>query len=138
MLQNFHFKIVHCASAKHSNVDALDKNLVGRYVVDEDFGIDIQDFSGTNQEIPKSYVAKKAKTIIILFIVMETNVGNCNEEVIEKKKKLVICPSGGQRKQETNKGKMDLQQNCWDLVYEAHALVDQTETQKVWKQKEDK
>lgn len=85
MLQNFHFKIVHRAGAKHSNVDALDKNLMRRYEVDEDFGIEIQDLSGTNQEIPKSHVAKKAKTIINLFILMETNVGNYSEEVAEKK-----------------------------------------------------
>jgi len=137
MLQNFHFKIVHRAGAKHSNVDALDKNLVGRYAANEDFGIEIQDLSDTNQEIPKSHVAKKAKTIINVFIVMETNVGNCSEEVIERKKKLVFCSSDGQRKQETDKGKVDLQQNCWDLVYEAHPLVDQTKTQRVWKQKED-
>jgi hypothetical protein len=57
MLQNFHLKIVHHASAKHSNVDALDKNLVGRYETNEDFGIEIQDLSSTNQEIPKSHVA---------------------------------------------------------------------------------
>ncbi len=95
MLQKFHLKIVHRASAKHSNVDALDKNLVGRYEADEDFGIEIQDLNGINQEIPKSHVAKKAKTIINLFIVMETIVGNCSEEVIEKEKKLVFCLSDG-------------------------------------------
>jgi hypothetical protein len=48
MLQNFHFKIVHRVGVKHSNVDALNKNLVGRYEVDENFGSEIQDLSGTN------------------------------------------------------------------------------------------
>jgi hypothetical protein len=49
----------------------------------------------------------------------------------------VFCSNEGQGKQEIDKGKVDLQQNYWDLVYEAQALVDQTKIQRVWKQKED-
>lgn len=91
MLQDFHFLNVHRANAKHSNVDALNRKPVGRYEVDEEFGNEIQDLGGTNQEVPKAQVAKEAKTIINLFTVMELNAGNCNEEVIEKGKELVLC-----------------------------------------------
>jgi len=34
-------------------MDVLNKNLMGSYEVDEEFGSEIQDFGGTNQEIPK-------------------------------------------------------------------------------------
>ncbi len=91
MLQDFHFKNVHRASAKHSNVDALNINPVGRYEVDEEFGNEIQDLGGTSQEVPKAQVAKEAETVINLFTVMESDARNCNEEVIEKGKELVLC-----------------------------------------------
>ncbi len=84
-------------------MDVLNKNLVGRYEVDENFCSEIQDLSGTNQEIPKSNVAKKAKTIINLFTVMEIDVGNCSEEVTKKRKKIGVYQNEGQGKQETNK-----------------------------------
>jgi hypothetical protein len=48
MFQDFHFKIVHQAGAKHSNVDVLNRNLVQRYEIDEDFGNEIQDLGGIN------------------------------------------------------------------------------------------
>ncbi len=48
MLQDLHLKIVHPTSAKHSNMDALNKNPAGRYEVDEEFGNEIQDSGGTN------------------------------------------------------------------------------------------
>jgi hypothetical protein len=38
MFQDFHFKIVHRTGVNHSNVDALNKNIVRKYKVDEDFG----------------------------------------------------------------------------------------------------
>jgi hypothetical protein len=41
MLQDFHFKIVHHVGAKHSNVDGLNINAVGKYEIDEDFGNEI-------------------------------------------------------------------------------------------------
>jgi len=105
MLRNFHLKIVHHVGAKHSNVDALNKNLVGRYEVDENFGSEIQDLSGTSQEIPKSNVAKKAETIINLFTIMEVDVGNCSEEVTKKGKKLVFAKVKDKgNKRLTNKG----------------------------------
>jgi hypothetical protein len=34
-------------------MDVLNKNLVGSYEVDEEFGSEIQNLGGTNQEIPK-------------------------------------------------------------------------------------
>jgi hypothetical protein len=41
MLQDFHLKIVHCVGAKHSNVDGLNRNPMGKYETDEDFGNEI-------------------------------------------------------------------------------------------------
>jgi hypothetical protein len=38
MLQDFHFKIIHRAGAKHANVDVLSRNLVGKYGANENFG----------------------------------------------------------------------------------------------------
>jgi len=48
MFHNFHFKIVHRIGVKHSNVDALSRNLVGKHKTDEDFGNEIQDLGGTS------------------------------------------------------------------------------------------
>ncbi len=48
MFQDFHFKIVHQIGVKHFNVDALNRNLVGKYKVDEAFGNEIQDLGGTS------------------------------------------------------------------------------------------
>jgi hypothetical protein len=43
MFQDFNFKIVHKAGARHANVDALSCNPVGSHDEDEDFGVEIQD-----------------------------------------------------------------------------------------------
>jgi hypothetical protein len=43
MLQDFNFKIVHRAGARHANVDALSRNLVDSHDEDEEFGMEIQD-----------------------------------------------------------------------------------------------
>jgi hypothetical protein len=43
MLQDFNFKIVHRAGAKHVNANALSHNLVDSHDEDEDFGMEIQD-----------------------------------------------------------------------------------------------
>jgi hypothetical protein len=43
MFQDFNFKIVHRARARHTNADALSRNPVGSYDEDEDFGVEIQD-----------------------------------------------------------------------------------------------
>jgi hypothetical protein len=48
MFQDFHFKIVHRASAKHFNEYVLSRNLVGRYKANEDIGNEIQDLGGTS------------------------------------------------------------------------------------------
>jgi hypothetical protein len=45
VFQDFHFKIVHHPSFKHANVDALSKNPMDMYKVDEDFGNEIQDLA---------------------------------------------------------------------------------------------
>jgi hypothetical protein len=48
MLQDFSFKIHHRLSLKHTNVDALSRNLVGQATDDDDFNEEIQDI-GTVQ-----------------------------------------------------------------------------------------
>jgi hypothetical protein len=48
MLQDFSFKILHRPGMKHTNVDALSRNLVGEAADDEDFSEEIQDI-GTKQ-----------------------------------------------------------------------------------------
>lgn len=54
MLQDFHFKIIYKALAKHANVDALSKNPIGKYGVDEDFGSEIQDLDRMAQDVSMS------------------------------------------------------------------------------------
>jgi hypothetical protein len=108
LLQDFHFKIIHHASAKHSNVDALSKNLVGRCEANEDLDSEIQDLGGTSQEIPKPHIVNKDEIVINLSIVMEVDARNCNEEVLEKGKELVLCHDEKQKKHETNKGEVNL------------------------------
>jgi hypothetical protein len=44
-------QIIHRAGAKHANVDALNKNPVGNYEVDEDFGNEIEDLDRLTLEI---------------------------------------------------------------------------------------
>jgi hypothetical protein len=43
MLQDFHSKIVHWLGSKHSNFDALNKNLMFVYKDNEDFQVEIRD-----------------------------------------------------------------------------------------------
>jgi len=43
MLQDFSFKILHILRPKHTNVDALSRNLVGPATNDDDFSEEIQD-----------------------------------------------------------------------------------------------
>jgi hypothetical protein len=43
MFQEFNFKIVHKARARHANDDALSRNLIDSHDEDEDFGMEIQD-----------------------------------------------------------------------------------------------
>jgi hypothetical protein len=43
MLQDLNFKIVHRTGARHANVNALSRNLVGSHDEDEDFRVEIQD-----------------------------------------------------------------------------------------------
>jgi hypothetical protein len=52
MLQNFSFKIVHRPRLKHTNVDALSRNLVGSATDDDAFGEEIQDISATQADVP--------------------------------------------------------------------------------------
>ncbi len=61
MFQDFHFKLVHLPGFKHANVDALSKNPMDKYKVDEDFGNEIQDLAGITQD---------SETIINLFDVL--------------------------------------------------------------------
>jgi hypothetical protein len=43
MLQDFSFKILHCAKSKHGNVDALSRNSIGSVDEDKEFQKEIQD-----------------------------------------------------------------------------------------------
>jgi len=43
MLQDFSFKILHRLGLRHTNVDALNMNLIGQATDDDDFGEEIQD-----------------------------------------------------------------------------------------------
>jgi hypothetical protein len=43
LLQDFDFKIVHRPGLRHTNVDALSKNPVGKASEDDDFNREIQD-----------------------------------------------------------------------------------------------
>jgi len=43
MLQDFNFKIVHMARARHANANALIHIPVGLHDEDQDFGVEIQD-----------------------------------------------------------------------------------------------
>ncbi len=43
MLQEFNFKIVHKARARHAKDEALSRNLIDSHDEDEDFGMEIQD-----------------------------------------------------------------------------------------------
>jgi hypothetical protein len=43
-LQDFNFKIVHKARSRHTNVDALSRNLINVIKVDEDLVNEIQDY----------------------------------------------------------------------------------------------
>jgi hypothetical protein len=52
MLQDFSFKIVHRPGLRHTNVDALSRNLVGSAADDDDFGEEIQDIVSTQADEP--------------------------------------------------------------------------------------
>jgi len=53
MLQDFNFKIIHQLGLRHTNVDALSRNLVGLVVDDDDFGEEIQDIASTRTDASK-------------------------------------------------------------------------------------
>ncbi len=55
MLQDFHFKIVHCPRSKHFNIDALNKNLMFILQDNEDFQVEIPDqtMSSSNSVMEK-------------------------------------------------------------------------------------
>jgi hypothetical protein len=74
MLQDFHFKIIHRAKVEHANVDALSRNPIGRYEVDEDFGGEIKDLDGIAQGVSMFPIGKGNETIDNLFTMMEKDV----------------------------------------------------------------
>jgi hypothetical protein len=53
MLQDFSFKIIHRPGLRHTNVDALSRNLVGLATDDDDFSEKIQDIGNTQTDTPK-------------------------------------------------------------------------------------
>lgn len=87
MLQHFHFKIVHSASFKHANVDALSKNLVDRYEVNEDFGNQIQDLTGIVLDAFKPSFHKDNENVINLFIVLIGEKEDHDVDCYEKREK---------------------------------------------------
>ncbi len=74
MLQEFHFKIIHRAKAKHANVDALNTNPINKYEADVDFGGEIQDLDGIARDVSMFPIAKGNETINNLFTMMEEDV----------------------------------------------------------------
>jgi hypothetical protein len=52
MLQDFGFKILHKPGLKHTNVDALIRNLVGPATDDDDFNEEIQDIRSDASQAP--------------------------------------------------------------------------------------
>jgi len=52
MLQDFSFKIVHRPGLRHTNVNALSRNLVGPAMDDDDFCEEIQDIGNTQADTP--------------------------------------------------------------------------------------
>jgi hypothetical protein len=52
MLQDFSFKIVHRPGLRHTNVDALSRNLVGPARDDDDFCEEIQDIRNAHIDTP--------------------------------------------------------------------------------------
>jgi hypothetical protein len=91
MLQEFHFKIIHRAKAKHANVDALSTNPIGRYEVDEDFGGEIQDLDGIARDVSMFPIAKGNETINNLFIMMEEDVTPYHTKGQVHKEKKSFC-----------------------------------------------
>jgi hypothetical protein len=53
MLQDFSFKIIHRPGLRHTNVDALSRNLVGPATDDDDFSEEIQNIGITLTDTPK-------------------------------------------------------------------------------------
>jgi len=53
MLQDFNFKILHRPGLRHTNADALSRNLVGQAMDDDDFSEKIQDIGSTLTNTPK-------------------------------------------------------------------------------------
>ncbi len=51
MLQDFHFKNIHRANAKHANIDALNKDSISMHEEDENFGNEIQDLEGIQRSL---------------------------------------------------------------------------------------
>jgi hypothetical protein len=52
-LQDFSFKIIHRPGLRHTNVDALSRNLVGLTADDDDFSEEIQDIASTQTNASK-------------------------------------------------------------------------------------
>jgi antirestriction protein len=89
MQQDFHFKIVHCASSKYANVDALSRNLVDKYKADEDFGNEIQDLVGITQDASKPSFHKDNETIINLFTVLTEEEEDHDVDHYERREELI-------------------------------------------------
>jgi len=53
MLHDFSFKIIHRPGLRHTNVDALSRNLVGPATDDDDFSEEIQDIGNTLTDTPR-------------------------------------------------------------------------------------
>ncbi len=57
LLQDFDFKIVHRPGLRHTNVDALSRNPVGKASEDDDFNREIQDVGPPRDDSTKEMLA---------------------------------------------------------------------------------
>ncbi len=136
MLQDFHFKIFHRVGAKHANIDALSRNLVGNYEVDEVFGNEIQDLDRLTLEISMSSIAQGGEAINNLFIVMEVDATLDHiEDQTQKGNEITLYQDEeqDQRKNFEQQGPKYIPQGYWNLAHEAQTLVDKAKTKLVVK-----
>ncbi len=103
MFQDFHFKLVHRPGSKHANVDALSRNPMDKYKVDEDFGNEIQDLAGITQD---------SETIINLFDVLIGQEEDHDVDHYEKGEELIAFKAKTPPQVETNQQLVTMKNQC--------------------------
>ncbi len=130
MLQDFHFKIIHRAKAKHADA-ALSRKWIGKYEADKEFGGEIQDLDGIAQDISMFPIAKGNETINNLFIMMEEDVTLDHTKGQAHKEKEITMYQDEEQYQRIIVGKQGpkyIVQGYWNLAHEAQTLVDDAKT----------